>query len=465
MPDLKTKAEIVKLARDLAHDHQLIQRGGVLYMPAHWATLDIDPLPDPIDTVWLPLSHEAKREMGNHKGNILFFTDGELRSFNLVLSQLAINFRAPTDELLIRTATGLKVLGADGLLTDPTGSFLPNYIRPTLNEDPATKDSIFKTISDWVGGDEAAHSLLHHLATCLAPGYSAVKYVLLLGEGRNGKGLLLTMLTSLFGVENISSVSRQMMAEHRATVTQLNGKLLNVIFDGEMAYIKDSSAEKTLIAGEPLDIEMKYENAPTRVQTNALFIEALQVEPKARDKSSALQKRLVRFYFPNVYAVDKTFEKKMTSDESLGAFLSLLIDHYVREGEIAQKLKLTDASIELQMEQMWLGSPILQFMEHLASQDLSALDKLQSGKTWLNDFLNSFKPWADNQGMQERNDGDLVALMKSAFIIESKTRNEKGKRSTQRYIKAFRPETELLYTQLKGAHNGTGLLQEEVVGD
>src|SRR5690606_12859 len=144
------------------------------------------------------------------------------------------------------------------------GDFCPNYVRPMLNENQANKDFVWQTIVTWLGGDEeAAHSLLHHLATSLAPGWSAVRYVILLGEGRNGKGLLLQMLTRLFGAENLSSVSRQEMAARRATIAALNGKLLNVIFDGEMAYIKDSAAEKTLIAGEPLDIELKYENLPT----------------------------------------------------------------------------------------------------------------------------------------------------------------------------------------------------------
>jgi phage/plasmid-associated DNA primase len=466
VPDLKTKQQIVDLAKGLARDHELVQKGSLTYIPAHWDTLDVSTVPAPEDRVWIPMTLEDKKSFGNSEGNILFYTEGDLRSFNLVLTQFAVQATSFVGGLLIRTPKGLQQLRTDGVLQDPSGLFVPNYIRPMLNENAEDKKEVFGTIQEWVGGDEeVAHSLLHHLATSLSPGYSAVKYVLLLGEGRNGKGLLLTMISSLFGVDNISSVSRQEMAERRATVTQLNGKLLNVIFDGEMAYIKDSSSEKTLIAGEPLDIEMKYENTPTRVQTNALFIEALNQEPKVRDKSSALQKRLVRFQFPNVYPIDKAFERKMTGERALGAFLALLLEHYVQEHEIPTKLKLTQASMDMQLEQMWITNPILQFMEHLAGQSPKKLDDLQAGKIWLDDFLNAFKPWADTQGMQERSDGDLVNLMKSAFIVASKTRNQSGKRSTQRFIKALRPETEMVYEQLKGASSGTGLHEEEVVGD
>ncbi|UVG34211.1 DNA helicase [Microbacterium phage Hannabella] len=466
MPDLKTKQQIVDLAQTLARDMCLVQRGTTTYIPAHWETLDIDGPFKPEETVWIPLTHQDKRDLGNHKGNILFYTDGDLRSFNLVLSQFAENFRGKALNLLVRTDNGLKVLNSFGMLVDPTGQFVPNYIRPKLNEDEADQQFVFDTIKDWLGGDEdTAHSLLYHLATSLAPGYSAVKYIILLGEGRNGKGTLLTMITKLFGEENISGVSRQEMSQRRATIADLNDKLLNVVFDGQMEYIRDSSTEKTIVAGEPLFIEMKYENAPTKIQTNALFIEALNLEPKARDKSSALQKRLVRFSFPNIYAVDKSFEKKMTSERVLGAFLGLLIKHFVREDELATKLQPTAKSIDLQLEQMWLTNPMLQYMEHLGSKDPKALENLATGKVWLDDFLNSFKPWAETQGMQERSDGDLVALMKSAFVIESKTRNKQGKRSTQRYIKSLRHETELVYGQIKGGTNGTGLQQEALVRD
>ncbi|USH45450.1 DNA primase [Microbacterium phage DoTi] len=466
MPDLKTKQQIVDLAQTLARDMHLVQRGPTTYIPAHWETLDIDGPFAPDETVWIPLSHQEKRDLGNHKGNILFYTDGDLRSFNLVLSQFAENFRGRALNLLVRTDQGLKVLNSFGMLVDPTGEFIPNYIRPKLNEDPADQAFVFDTIKEWLGGDdETAHSLLYHLATSLAPGYSAVKYIILLGEGRNGKGTLLTMITKLFGEENISGVSRQEMSQRRATIADLNDKLLNVVFDGQMEYIRDSSTEKTIIAGEPLFIEMKYENAPTKIQTNALFIEALNLEPKARDKSSALQKRLVRFSFPNIYAMDKAFEKKMTSERMLGAFLGLLINHFVREDELAEKLAPTAKSIDLQLEQMWLTNPMLQYMEHLGTKDPASLDKLANGKVWLDDFLNSFKPWAETQGMQERSDGDLIGLMKTAFVIESKTRNKHGKRSTQRYIKSLRHETELVYGQIKGGNNGTGLQQEALVRD
>src|SRR5690606_31475051 len=115
----------------------------------------------------------------------------------------------PAEELLVKTEAGLKRLTTDGTLEDPTGAFVPNTLTPMLNEDSAAKKKILRTVAEWVDGEEEANSLLHHLATALAPGWSAVKYVLLLGEGRNGKSVLMKMLQKLLAMENVSHVTRQ----------------------------------------------------------------------------------------------------------------------------------------------------------------------------------------------------------------------------------------------------------------
>jgi phage/plasmid-associated DNA primase len=273
------------------------------------------------------------------------------------------------------------------------------------------------------------------------------------------------MLTGLFGKENISSVTRQMMAERSPTCIELNDKLLNVVFDGEMSYIKDSSMEKTLIAGEAGVVRMLYENGTTTVQTNALFIEALNLEPKARDKSSALQKRLVRFQFPNVYAQNKEFFRHMTSEKMLGALLSLLIDHYVEEKDIALKLTPTEKSLELQMDQVWITSPVLQYLDYLLTTDPSAITKLEAGGYPVDSLLASFKPWAESQNMQDRSDGDFLLLLKSSFDIGWKTARVNGKPKNQKIIKGLRPETAAALDQMKGDIHGTEHSEDELVGD
>lgn len=449
MLELSSKATLARAARTVAESYELVQHGSHTFIPCHWLTEAIGPLPA-AERIWQPLTRNDKRRLANQTQNILFATDSELTNFDLMLRQFAIEDESVIQHLLVRTEDGLKMLDETGTLVEPTGQFCPNVLKPVLNTDEAVKAEVFDVIKGWLNSEEEAHSLLHHLATALCPGWSAVKYVLLIGDGRNGKSVLLSMLQDLFGASNVSNVTRQQIAERLPVCVELNNKLLNIIFDGEMAYIKDSSMEKTLIAGEPGSVRLLYENGNTRVLTNALFLEALNSEPKTRDKSGALQKRLSRFWFPNTYPIDMAFEKRMRSDELLGAFLSLLLDHFVTKYELADKLKQTSGSSALQVEQNLLNSPLHQFVSYLVSSDASWNDRLRQ-PVMVDPLVDSFMAWRVNEGFTEFSTADVKRLFKEGFSTDWKTVREAGKVVKKQRLLEPKPEILALLNQLKGA--------------
>ena len=449
MLELSSKATLARAARTVAESYELVQHGSHTFIPCHWLTEAIGPLPA-AERIWQPLTRNDKRRLANQTQNILFATDSELTNFDLMLRQFAIEDESVIQHLLVRTEDGLKMLDETGTLIEPTGQFCPNVLKPVLNTEEAAKAEVFDVIKGWLNSEEEAHSLLHHLATALCPGWSAVKYVLLIGDGRNGKSVLLSMLQDLFGASNVSNVTRQQIAERLPVCVELNNKLLNIIFDGEMAYIKDSSMEKTLIAGEPGYVRLLYENGNTRVQTNALFLEALNSEPKTRDKSGALQKRLSRFWFPNTYPIDMAFEKRMRSDELLCAFLSLLLDHFVTKYELADKLKQTSGSSALQVEQNLLNSPLHQFVSYLVSSDASWNDRLRQ-PVMVDPLVDSFMAWRVNEGFTEFSTADVKRLFKEGFSTDWKTVREAGKVVKKQRLLEPKPEILALLNQLKGA--------------
>ena len=449
MLELSSKATLARAARTVAESYELVQHGSHTFIPCHWLTEAIGPLPAS-ERIWQPLTRNDKRRLANQTQNILFATDSELTNFDLMLRQFAIEDESVIQHLLVRTEDGLKMLDETGTLVEPTGQFCPNVLKPVLNTDEAAKAEVFDVIKGWLNSEEEAHSLLHHLATALCPGWSAVKYVLLIGDGRNGKSVLLSMLQDLFGASNVSNVTRQQIAERLPVCVELNNKLLNIIFDGEMAYIKDSSMEKTLIAGEPGYVRLLYENGNTRVQTNALVLEAVNSEPKTRDKSGALQKRLSRFWFPNTYPIDMAFEKRMRSDELLGAFLSLLLDHFVTKYELADKLKQTSGSSALQVEQNLLNSPLHQFVSYLVSSDASWNDRLRQ-PVMVDPLVDSFMAWRVDEGFTEFSTADVKRLFKEGFSTDWKTVREAGKVVKKQRLLEPKPEILALLNQLKGA--------------
>ena len=171
----------------------------------------------------------------------------------------------------------------------------------------------------------------------------------------------------------------------------------------------------------------------------------------------------MRFNFPNVYQMDYTFHDRMTSEPMLGALLSLLIDRYVKKSEVAEKLKLTRESLDLQMEQVWMGNSVLQFIEHVTSTNPKFLDDLTAGQVMVDTFTASFKPWLESQGQHERSDGDMLGMLKTAFDIGWKTVRVNGRPTSQRRIKSVRPETLLALEQMKGVLDDDAV--EEAVGD
>lgn len=461
MLELKTKKQLSEEAFKLAQGFDLVRYRSVTYIPADFETRETSVPPDIDRTIWLPLSREQIRRLAAAQFDTLFGTDSELSSFDFMVAQTANQVEKTVSSLLVRTPAGLRELDETGTLVTPSQEFRPNTLVPMLNEDPTEKQRVFKVITEWVGSEEDAVSLLRHLATSLAPGWSAVKYVLLLGEGRNGKSVLLKMLSGLFGRENVSNVTRQSMSEQSPVVLDLNGKLLNLVYDGRAEYVKDSGTEKSLVAGESVSIRRLYESTGTTVQTNALFIEGLNREPKTGDKSTALQKRLVRFGFPNVYELDHRFERSMLTEESLGALLSLLLDHYVREDEVAHKLKPTTHAIELQLEQMYTNSIGLQFLKHLEEDD--ALGAVGLLGEQMSDLVKKFQSWRVKENdLGTWADPDVQAVFLPLLNTERKSVRVSGQVRKVRVVTSFKNEAAAFIESLKGTDDDAALLESLV---
>lgn len=452
MLELKTKQNLAREAQTLAVGNELVRYHNVTYIPADYETRDTSVVPAAERTMWMPLSRRDMQALAASQFDTLFANDGELSSFDFMVAQAARQENSVASSLLIRTPDGLRLLTPKGELGEPTGSFVPNTVWPMLNTDKKAKARVRDVFDEWLGSKEEAESLLFHLATALSPGWSAVKYVLLLGEGRNGKSVALKMLQSLLGRENVSNITRQHIAEQSPVVTELNGKLLNIIFDGRAEYLKDSGTEKSLIAGEPAPIRKLYDSTPTMVQTNALFIEGLNREPKSNDKSSALQKRLVRFQFPNVYPLDHTFERNMLNEESLGAFLSLLIDHYVKEEELAHKLAPTTKAIELQLEHMYVNSLALQFLKHVFDKEMFSVDSVIGIP--VTKLVQMFQSWRIHENdLGTWAEPDVVALFNPILNTERRSVREAGKVSKHRVTTSLKPEAMAFIESLKGGQD------------
>ena len=420
MPTIKNKRQMVDEAEALARSFGCVFYKGSLYIPADYETLDWNPAPAPDRTMWRQLDKELLMRVARTQFDTVFSNEADVEQFRFMVEQAATQQKQASSLLLIRTDLGLRELGNDGVLRKPVGKFVPNLIPVMLNRDASLHQRVMDVLTEWLDSEEEALSLLRHLATSLAPGWSAVRYVLLLGDGRNGKSVLMQMMQELFGRNNVSHVSRQDISNGSPVVTELNGKLLNIIFDGVAIFLRDSGHEKSLVAGEEVGVRMLYRSSLTPVQTNALFIEGLNREPKSSDKSSALQERLVRFWFKNTYEDDLVFKEEMLSEEILGALLALLIENYVRKEDKSVMLASTSESKRLKLEHMTSNSLAMQYLEYLIETDNP---NLLIGKP-LSELTEEFRRW-------RLKDGDMSVWTRDGVRAQFKTVMEFKRKSAR----------------------------------
>lgn len=443
----RTRGDLASIAENLAIAYNLVCYKEQFYIPTDRETGQFG-VPGP-QSVWDVQSTKRIFKFANDRGDILFENDGQKRSFFLMLEQFSTQVFDDVDDVLVTSAGRIARLSGT-TVADTTGDFVPNHINFEIGTDPNDIAWVFNNIREWVDSDDDAHSLLHHLATILSPGWSAGKLVLLLGSGSNGKSTLLKMVQRLLGKSNISRVTRQMMAERNPATLAVNGSLLNLVFDADRSYLKDSSMEKTLIVGEPYPVRPLYSNDLVDAQSNCLFIEGLNSEPKTADKSYALQRRISRFWFPNTYAVDDAFEKKCLSDPMISALLALLLEHYVHPDDKAAKLTSTSRGSELMVDYNLLNSPVHQYVQYLVNQDSDYIEKFEAGRQDVDPVIKGFMSWRLGEGLAALSTADAIRMFREEFEIATTSRRVNGKPQKYRVLAAPKNDMLQLLTTLKG---------------
>jgi hypothetical protein len=121
----------------------------------------------------------------------------------------------------------------------------------------------------------------------------------------------------------------------------------------------------------------------------------------------------------------------------LGAFLALLLDHYVRQGEVHLKLKPTKSAQRMQIEQMHTNSAALQFIEWFETEDALGVEGLKG--ELLSEVVAQFKRWrlVEMGDINVWADKDVEAMLLPLFTTERKSKRVNGRVHKVRAITGF----------------------------
>jgi putative DNA primase/helicase len=169
-------------------------------------------------------------------------------------------------------------------------------------------------------------------AWAMTPHASIQKFVVLAGEGSNGKSTYLAGLTAFLGKPNICAVSLHRLENDRFAASRLVGKLANICPDLPDQKLSTSAMFKAITGGDLIQAERKYRDAFEFTPFSKLIFSANQL-PTSDDASHAFFRRWV------IVPLERTFEpggdgtlsrdvldSMLAAPEALSGLLNLALD-------------------------------------------------------------------------------------------------------------------------------------------
>lgn len=183
------------------------------------------------------------------------------------------HYRAALD--LVRSSPRLATIHADptpdflntrsGMLDWRSGALVahdPSYLSTVqlpINYDPEALCPHFDAFLAEVVPEDVIELVWEVIGYMLISGNPLQKAVLLYGDGGNGKGTLLRVLTKLLGRSNVSAVTLRDLAEGKFEVANLHGRIANIAGDIDSHYLKHAAQFKSLVGQDLVPAQRKYQ--------------------------------------------------------------------------------------------------------------------------------------------------------------------------------------------------------------
>lgn len=143
-----------------------------------------------------------------------------------------------------------------------------------------------------LAGDHDKIQLLQSwLGYCLTSNTSQQKFLVMIGEGRNGKSAVTAGKIAVLGEENVSHVAMEDFGERFALGTTL-GKLANFANEiGDPARVAERQL-KQYVSGDPMQFDRKNRE-PISARPTAKLVFCTNNMPRFRDRSEGMWRRLI----------------------------------------------------------------------------------------------------------------------------------------------------------------------------
>ena len=321
-------------------------------------------------------------------GQLHVYRDGIYRPGSTILENVMIKHipnlkRSQRSEVLAyldisiedntRTATPSLIAFQNGLYDlrdDSFHEFSPDVVVtnkiPWPYNPAAYSDLMDHTLDRLACNDPEVRALLEEMVGyCLYRRNELGKAFILIGDKSNGKSTFLHVVKTMLGNENIASLDLKELGG-RFKTAELFGKLANLGDDIGDEFIPDASIFRKLVTGDRVNVERKGVD-PFEFNNYAKFLFSANVIPRMKDKTGAIQRRLVIVPFDAKFTPNdpdfRPFIKDELCEQDAIEYLILLALKGVKR--VLQNAKFTKSSrVQNQLDEYEQNNnPILSFVQ------------------------------------------------------------------------------------------------------
>lgn len=249
------------------------------------------------------------------------------------------------------------------------------------------------------------------MAYCLYRGYPLQKFFILIGRGRNGKGLFLTILVRLLGSTLVSNISISELESNRFAASALYRCLANISSEENYGDLENTRILKMLTGGDQVQADVKYKR-PVRFINYAKIIFAANQLPQTRDTTDAFFRRIALQEFPYQFNIDPSIDIKIreNSDEMTREFEGLLFLVIQRLKELKFRNFIFAGAHDFESTRakyLMLSNPLIQFLDETVERTHELCDYI-----FKFEFRDTLNVWLREHGFNSYPDNRLGRELK-----------------------------------------------------
>ncbi|KKG49233.1 DNA primase family protein [Methanosarcina mazei] len=296
-----------------------------------------------------------------------------------------------------------KIAVSNGVLDVVTLDFVPqspdivflHKMPVEYNPDAAKPELFLKSLSATFKGVENQIPTLQELfGYCLLRKYPIASVFFLLGDGKNGKSVILKLMTAMLGDENTSGLTLSDMAQpkNEHVLIDLRGKHANICGDVGKKKIDDTAFLKMLTGRDPIRARGLYKDAITFVNyAKAIF--ALNQLPVIDDFSDGFKRRIKIIEFPNKFDGKEEIAELDEAIIKAGELSGILnwslegLHRLLKNNKFSNEKTAAEAGLDYDMR----SNPVSYFVRACIDEDITNVERTETVLGYYMDYRKRYR--------------------------------------------------------------------------